>query len=728
MFRKLFRFPFILFLAGCSLPFSAPATTPTVERSPTPSATPSLKPSPRPTETSTPTLTPTETATPTPTFTPSPTPTPIGYYKNDSAAFSLIYGPGWRLDEDDAYGAVFSNENDFSMMYVFSQVFLDAEEGGMDPESFASAVAETTFESDYELVERDQIVLADGISTERIIVSFDYEIEFLAHVITPYKNNRQYMIVLFGPRNILESRRVSITKMFESFSMLSGQIYGLERDGALVLMGFDPDPENIDPATTLNGAGGYSGLLFSGLVRLSPDLQIVPDLAENWTISPDGTVYTFVLREDAAFTDGRPITAADVKYSWERAADPETESTTVLTYMGDIVGLKEKFEGSADEIVGVRVIDERTLEVTLDGPKPYFLAKLTYPSSFIVDQQDIERDPKNWMFNPNASGPYKMREFREEDAIIFERNENYYDPAQIPYVVFLLYRSGSFVSYYEAGEIDIAHVGSEDLEAIESPDNPLSQELHVQARMCTTYIQMNNTLPPFDDPRVRQAFALSVDKDRLNELFRDNRSLIANSVLPPAMPGYNAELPAQKFDPQMARELLDSSSYAGNLPPIRIGSVGYGDSDDPFLTALIDMWQQALGVEILVEYVDPDNFSKKLREMEMHISVSGWCADYPDPENFLDVLFHSESQFNFANYQHPEIDALLEEARTEPDPFRRITLYQQIEAMLLEDYAVIPLFHDISYTLVKPYLQGWVDSAMQVPFYHLLSIERGGTD
>ncbi|HNB52058.1 MAG TPA: peptide ABC transporter substrate-binding protein [Anaerolineales bacterium] len=454
-------------------------------------------------------------------------------------------------------------------------------------------------------------------------------------------------------------------------------------------------------------------------------MQIIPDLAESWTISPDGTVYTFVIREGAKFADGKPITAQDVKYSWERAADPETDSSTVETYMGDILGLKEKFNGEADEIAGVKVIDERTLEVTLDGPKPYFLAKLTYPTSFVVDQTNVEADPQEWMFNPNASGPYRVQEIREEDAIILVRNDAYYSPAKIPYVVYLLYRAGTDVSYYQAGEVDIAYLGSSDAKVIrDDPSDPLNDELHVTTTMCMSYIQLSNTLPPFDDPKVREAFTLAVDKDRMNELFGENLAIVANSVLPPAMPGYNQSLPAQAFDPEAARAALEASSYAGNLPTITILEAGYGDTEDPFTTALIDMWKEALEVDIVVQYVDPDDSSTALRAAEGHITSSGWCADYPDPENFLDILFHPDSQFNYIHYDNPEFTALIEEARTELDPARRISLYQQAEALLLQDFGVIPIFHSTSYTLIKPYLKGWVDSAMRVPSYHLLSIEK----
>jgi ABC-type oligopeptide transport system substrate-binding subunit len=327
------------------------------------------------------------------------------------------------------------------------------------------------------------------------------------------------------------------------------------------------------------------------------------------------------------------------------------------------------------------------------------------------------------MFSPNASGPFGLREFREEEVIIFERNNAYHTPPAIENIVYLLYRAGSTVSYFEAEAIDITSISQTDARAIlDEPDNPLNDQLHSTTSMCTSYIQFNNNRAPLDDLEFRRALALAVDQERFSELFSENLSLIAGSILPPAMPGYLAGREALEYDPQAAKAALDASSYADQAPEIVINVSGYGDSDSPYLDTLIQMWRETLGVEVVIEYVDPRNSIEGRREADGHVVVGGWCADYPDPENFLDILFHSESIFNSANYNNPEVDNLLEEARVEFDTARRMELYQEIETILLEDYAVIPMLHFVFYALVNPRIEGYVLPPMGVPIVHLLSI------
>jgi ABC-type transport system substrate-binding protein len=240
-------------------------------------------------------------------------------------------------------------------------------------------------------------------------------------------------------------------------------------------------------------------------------------------------------------------------------------------------------------------------------------------------------------------------------------------------------------------------------------------------------IMLNNTRPPLDDPDVRRALALAVDKEALNELGSEGLDPIAYGIYPPAMPGYAAEAIQERaeagYDPEAARAALEASGYASGLPPLIFIDRGYGTTEDEYTNALIAGWQEVLGAEVVVEYVDPQDFTRVARESEGHIVAYGWCADYPDPENFVDILFHTGSEFNVANYSNPEVDALLEEARAELDPAARLALYQEIEAALMADGATIPLAHGVSDALVSPRVRGYVLSPMGAPIIHRLSLE-----
>ncbi|HXQ37138.1 MAG TPA: ABC transporter substrate-binding protein, partial [Anaerolineales bacterium] len=226
---------------------------------------------------------------------------------------------------------------------------------------------------------------------------------------------------------------------------------------ALVLEGGEStNPRDYDPATTY---GSGNKRVFSGLVSFDPQLNLTPDLAERWEVSSDGTLYTFYLRDNAKFHNGRAVTVQDVIYSWERAASPELASDTVLTYLGDIRGVIGMASGEADHIEGLSALDDHTLQVTIDAPKPYFLLKLTFPTTFIVDKENVESSDE-WYRQPNGTGPYRLTEWGRFERMVYEANEEFYLGApSIPFIVVNLY-SGDSQELYETDDVDITSVYS----------------------------------------------------------------------------------------------------------------------------------------------------------------------------------------------------------------------------------------------------------------------------
>jgi oligopeptide transport system substrate-binding protein len=441
-------------------------------------------------------------------------------------------------------------------------------------------------------------------------------------------------------------------------------------------------------------------------------------LAESWEVSPDGTVYTFHLRRNANFHDGRPVTAQDVIYSWERAANPATESDTVLTYLGDIVGVKEMYDGQADHISGLKAIDDSTLQVTIDASKPYFLLKLTYPTAFVVDQANVESGSE-WYRAPNGTGPYKLIKWDSFKVMVYQANEDFYLGAPaIPYIVIQIY-SGVPIRLYEAGEVDIASVYAYDVARVNDPAEPLHVDLRSGVDLCTSYIAFDVTQPPFDDVKVRQAFVMAVDRQKYIDVVNYGVGVPAKGLYPPALPGYNTDLQGLPYDPQQASQLLAKSKYGGpeGLPPIIYTDSGIGNDAGAGAAALAQMWQQNLGVTIIIENLEPNQYQDLLHSGQHgQIIDQGWCADYPDPENFADVLFHSGAQQNLGNYSNPDFDALLEQARVERDVTKRIQLYQQAEQMLVTDAPALFIMHSISYVLVKPYVQGYMLTPIDISY------------
>ncbi len=498
---------------------------------------------------------------------------------------------------------------------------------------------------------------------------------------------------------------------------------GIPLNQALVYSGGEStNPRMYDPATTYT-AGDKK--VFSGLVSFDPRLNLVPELAESWEVSADGMTYTFHLRPNAKFHNERAVTAQDVIYSWERAARPETGSDTVLTYLGDIVGVKEMNSGQAQRISGLKALDERTLQVTIDAPKPYFLLKLTYATAFVVDKENVESGA-DWVYRPNGTGPYRLTQWRHNELIVYEANPDFYLGApSIPYVVVRLY-AGDSERMFETGEVDVTGVSLYNVDRVLDPAEPLHRLLTSGVDLCTSYIAFDVSQPPFDDLNVRKAFTMAYDRQRYIDVALRGQALPAKGLYPPGLPGFNYDLKAIPYDPAQARALLAQSKYGGaeNLPPIVYTNAGIGSYVSPSVAAAVNMWEENLGVKINIENIEYNYYYDQIYSGNHgQIISSGWCADYPDPENFADVLFHTGSSQNHGKYSNPALDQLLEEARVEQDVQRRIALYQQAEQMIVDDAPVIFTAHSLSYELVQPYVKGYVFTPIDVPIERYMWLE-----
>lgn len=505
---------------------------------------------------------------------------------------------------------------------------------------------------------------------------------------------------------------------------------GASGDRVLRLPG--SDPITLDPALAQDvESATYVVEIFGGLVTLDQNLDVVPDLAaelpteENGGISADGTVYTFHIRDDAFFHDRRPVTAEDVKYSWERALDPSTASVVAEFYLGDIVGARDKARGRADEVSGIEVVDDRTLRVTIDAPKQYFLQKLTYPTAFVVDRREVDSNPRNWTLKPNGTGPFKLKEWRLGERIVLEANRDYHLGApKVDEVQFLL--AGGGLSAYEAGDVDIAGVPLDDTERIQDPSEPLNAEYHTADDLSIFYIGFNTERPPFDDAKVRQAFAMAIDRAKINEVVLFDRARVANGIMPPGLPGHDPRAQALPFDPERARQTLAESKYGGpdGLPEVTVAESGGGASAGPILETVVAMWKDNLGVDVKIQQAQSATFFADIDAGRYQAFNLGWIMDYPDPEDLLDIKFHSRSRQNDTRYANSEVDALLEQARTERDRQRRYELYREVERLIIEDAPWIPMFFGRDHVLIKPYVKDYLLTPIVVPKLRLVSIER----
>ena len=483
------------------------------------------------------------------------------------------------------------------------------------------------------------------------------------------------------------------------------------------------DPPTLDPhLVTDTTSAGIVVEIFSGLVSLNEDLEIVPELAESWTISGGGTVYEFKLRPDLKFSNGEPLTAEDFKWSIERAAHPDTESPVADIYLGDIVGINEIIDGDGDVAAapGVTVVDDRTLRLEIDAPKAYFLAKLTYPTAYVLDRDNVEAGGESWTDNAAGTGPFFLEEYRIGQRMVLARNDNYW--GRPPYLdnVVLNLAGGVSMAMYENDEIDITGVGLADLTRVQDPTEELNKDLvRVPPRFSISYVGFNVAEPPFDDSNFRQALNYAVDKELIASQVYSELVLPAYGILPPGFPGFSDEVEGIKYDPEKAKQLLADSKYADpeTRPRITVTIPGTGGSAPLDVQVISTMWEDVLGVEIDVQQVEWATYLQDLNRSRLQAwGGIGWEADYPDPQDFIDILFYSESSGNHGNYSNAEVDRRVEEARTEQDIIRRVQLYNEAEEIILHDAAWLPLWFDMEgLALIKPWVKNYKFTPIIVP-------------
>lgn len=491
------------------------------------------------------------------------------------------------------------------------------------------------------------------------------------------------------------------------------------------LVRLDADPPTLDPHLS----NDLSSTLivqevFGGLVTLSLDHQPVLDLAANCRINEDGTVYTFSLRDNARFQDGKPVTAHDVKWSIERAADPMTLSPTAYDDLGDILGVIDKLEGRTDEVQGVRVVNDRTVEIEIYAPDSSFLAKLASEVAFVLDEDQVA-DDGSWLASPNGTGPFRLGDYQSGRLIILEANPLYHlGPPHLDNVRMILDGQDA-MSMYENDLIHLTGVGLYDLPLILDPNHPLNGELHRSPPDFEVfYIGLNVMEPPFDDPEVRQALNYAIDLQSIADDVLGGRVSPARGVIPPGFPSYTDDLRSYEYNPGLARELMQSSTYADELSSGNFPTLVLTISDSPgarvpaYLQAILEQWRQELGIEVSVRQVPWTGFLQGLGQRKYQMFSMGWIAYYPDPSSFLDRLFHSNSSNNQTGYSNPEVDRLLDEARVEWNRERRFRIYNRVEQMVLDDAPWVWMwFSGEDYALIKPEVSGYFLTQMPVSKY-----------
>jgi oligopeptide transport system substrate-binding protein len=514
----------------------------------------------------------------------------------------------------------------------------------------------------------------------------------------------------------------------------SGQIYVYPQEGVADIATFDPALST--DVYSINAID----MVFTGLVQFNDKLQVVDQLAQSHQVSADGLTWTFHLRPNLKFSDGTPLTSQDVAYSIDRALDPAVKSTIAITYLGLIKDSDKRNSGSIKSLIGDSLLtpDPQTLTIVTKKKAVYFLDALTYSCSYVVERKLIDKYGNlKWtdhLEEGGGDGPWTVASYQHNKQIVFVPNPTYYGAHPLLRKVVFPFYSEIPTGYkdYQVGRVSTSMIPTPLLaQARALPDG----QYHEVPALHTWYLGMNYLVKPFDNIKIRQAFALALDKNAIAENVFKGAVIPTNHIVPQGMPGYNPDLigpdgvKGTGGDPTLAKQLFqqglqEEGMTLSTLPPITLVIPSGNVDNSNAITAAQAMWQSALGVSIKINDIP---FNTVVTEMtstagnkSLPFWMLDWIADYPDPQDWTTLQFDKGAPYNDTNYgQNSSTDAeqqqatqqLLEQADVNPDATQRLQQYNQAEQQLVNDVAWLPLYQITNASVRKPCVVGVVDNA-----------------
>ncbi|MBI3782521.1 MAG: ABC transporter substrate-binding protein [Deltaproteobacteria bacterium] len=475
---------------------------------------------------------------------------------------------------------------------------------------------------------------------------------------------------------------------------------GPEDSGYLRIADKDEVP-TLDPARGYDTASWqFEDMLFNTLVDYDDEGRLVPELATTFAVSEDKTSYTFQLRRDARFSNGRGVEARDVQFAIKRVLTPATKSPASEFFRG-LVGAESCTTGEC-RIDGIQTPDRFTIRFVLRQIDPLFLHKLAMPFAAAVPEEEVARWGEDFARHPVGSGAFVLREWQAGQRLVFVRNQQYF-AAGTPRVAGIVRLVGVNDDLawlkYESGQLDITNIPPPEFPRVirEASYQPLLRKV---TTLRTQYLGMNCRIAPFDDKRVRQALNYAVNKEKMLRLI-NGRGIVAKGFVPPNMPGYESPVGGYPFEPAKARDLLAAAGH-----PNGFNTVLWIRNDDTALR-LAESIQQDLadvGIDARIKPIAWASFLEAVKATDLvPMFLLGWEADFPDAANFLEVLLHSKfiGTNNNTNYSNPHVDELLDAAASSPDPDARAKLLQNVEALAFDDAPWVFLYHPVAYEIVS---------------------------
>ncbi|MFO1185621.1 MAG: peptide ABC transporter substrate-binding protein [Bauldia sp.] len=477
--------------------------------------------------------------------------------------------------------------------------------------------------------------------------------------------------------------------------------------------------------------------LYEGLTVYDPAGKVVGGAAEKWTISPDGTVYTFTIRADAKWSDGTPVTADDFVYSFRRAQDPKTAAG----YANILYPIKnsQKINSAKPDApvpldqLGVKAVNAKTLEITLERPTPYLLQLLAHQTALPVNRASIEKNGANFV-RPGlmvSNGAFMLTEQVANDHITLSKNPHYWDAANVKIdkvMFFPTSDAAAAVRRFQAGDLDLNYNFPADQRDFLKQQLGADQ-VRVAPYLSTYYYVFDTRKEPFNDPNVRLALSMAIDRDFLSEKIYANTQLPLYSFVPPGLEGYSPATAdfakmSQLDREDRARALLKAAGYGAGGKPLKIEiRFNTNVNHQKVATAIADMWK-GLGATVTILNNDTAAHYDYLRQgNSFDVARAGWGADYADAENFLALATSGNKDFNYGHYSNARYDDLMKRSYDERDLAVRAKMLHDAETLLIGETATVPLMNTASLWLVSRKVKGFVDNAVNDHMSRYLSIQ-----
>lgn len=464
------------------------------------------------------------------------------------------------------------------------------------------------------------------------------------------------------------------------------------------------DPRSLDPALSTDVPTGRAvAYVFDGLVRFTPDAQITPGLAREWSASPDGLTYTFHLRSGVKFHDGRPFTSRNVINSFTRALDPATKGGRGWP-LYPIAGAQDYADGKARSVSGLAAPNDSTVVITLKEPFAIFPKLLAMPVASIIP----DNVPANFGEHPIGTGPWKFVEWKHDDYLLFAKNPDYWGgpPKTDSLRARIIPEPSTAVAEFESGNVDVLYVPEGETRSWEETDDKKAL-LETAPALRMLYIAINTTRGPLADPRVRQALNYATDARAILDGIMSGRGNLAAGVIPPALPGGDSTRKGYTRDVAKAKQLL---AAAGHPNGIDIELWSSQTAPFPRIAQTVQANLADAGVRVKLVQRDASSMREAARAGKTDMALKDWFADYPDAEDFLYPLLHSANKGvggNVSFYSNPKFDKLVADARREQDETKRVSRYREADLMAFNDAPMIYLFFYKELYGVQPWITGF---------------------